>query len=85
MPETDGTPPIAILVTVDPDRRSEIAALGDRMRELGMTVEAILASIGVVTGTATRAQAAAVADLPGVADVEDDQTVHQRPSDLDVP
>jgi len=82
---TDGTMPVAILVTIAPDRRPDIAALADRMGEVGMTVDAILASIGVVTGTATPAQAAAVADLPGVAGVEPDQAVHLRPPDLDVP
>jgi hypothetical protein len=82
--ETDGTLPHSILVTVAADRRPDIAALADRMREAGMTVQAILVSIGVVTGTATPAQAAAVAALPGVAAVEPDRAVHLRPPDLDV-
>lgn len=85
MAQTEDTTPVAILVTVAPDRRAEIGALADRMREAGMAVEAILAPIGVVTGTATPAQAASVASLPGVAGVEPDRTVHPRSPGSDRP
>ena len=81
MAESDDTGAVPVLVTVAPDRRPDTAELADRMREAGMTVTAVLAGVGVVTGTATPAQAAAVARLPGVAAVEPDRAVHAWPDD----
>jgi hypothetical protein len=71
--DTDAAP---VLVTVAPDRRPDTAELADRMREAGMTIDAVLATVGVVTGAATPDQATAVAALSGVAAVEPDRTVH---------
>lgn len=73
---SDDSNAVPLLVTLAPDRRSDTAELAVRMSEAGMTVHAVLATVGVVTGAATPAQAAAVAALPGVAAVEPDRTVH---------
>ncbi|MCD2193696.1 hypothetical protein LQ327_09940 [Actinomycetospora endophytica] len=82
MTDDDGAVPTGILVTVDSGRRGDIDELADRMRDAGMTVEAVLGTVGVVTGTATPAQTAAVAQLPGVMAVEPDRAVgtqHEGP------
>jgi hypothetical protein len=70
--------PVPVLVTVAPDRRPDITALADAMRATGMTVATVLATVGVVTGTATPAQADAVGRLPGVVAVEPDGPVHTQ-------
>jgi hypothetical protein len=73
---SDDADAVPVLVTVTSDRRPDTSELAERMREAGMTVDTVLATVGVVTGTATPTQAAAVAAMPGVAAVEPDRTVH---------
>lgn len=85
MAEDDDTVPVSILVTVEAGRRADIDELAERMRAAGMAVEGVLRTVGVVTGTATPAQAAAVARLPGVAAVEPDRPVHTWPEDPGTP
>lgn len=78
---SDDVGAVPVVVTVAHDRRPDTAELADRMREAGMTVDAVLGTVGVVTGTATPTQATAVAGLPGVAAVEPAQTVHASHED----
>ncbi|GAA4759541.1 hypothetical protein GCM10023199_44640 [Actinomycetospora chibensis] len=51
-------------MTIAGNRRLDTAELADQMREAGMTVDAVLGTVGVVTGTASPTQATAVAALP---------------------
>ena len=68
-----------IVVTVDPAARPRIDQVARRLAQAGMTVDQILSTTGIITGSA---DAAAMAALGGVADVtavEPDADFHIPP------
>ena len=71
-----------ITVTVAADVDAEVVA--EQLRAAGMTVEQVLAAIGVITGTVAAEQRAALADVPGVLAVESEQTLRIPPPDSEI-
>jgi hypothetical protein len=71
-----------ITVTVAADVDAEVVA--EQLRAAGMTVEQVLAAIGVITGTVAAEQRAALADVPGVLAVESEQTFRLPPPDSEI-
>lgn len=76
MPWTDVT------VTVDDEHLGEIAEVADRLRERGMRVDQVLASIGIVTGSVQ--DVAALNAVPGVQRVDLPEGVDLGPPDQEI-
>lgn len=76
--------PDSITVTVDDDHLDGIEGLADQLRAAGMQVHQVLGTIGIITGEVTDAQRPAVARVPGVAAVEDQQVFQLPPPDSDI-
>ena len=74
----------SITVTVHDDHLGRIEALADQLRAAGMQVDQVLSSIGIITGEVTDAQRRAIAGLPGVAAVENQQEYQLPPPDADI-
>jgi len=72
------------------DERITVAVSGDadavarELREAGMDVEQILGAVGIITGSVAPGGRAALAQLPGVASVEAEQTFHIAPPDAEI-
>jgi hypothetical protein len=74
----------SITVTVQDDHLDRIDGLADQLRAAGMQVHQVLGSAGVITGQVTDAARQAIAGVPGVAAVEDQQTYQLPPPDADI-
>ena len=70
------TPPTWI-ITASGER--PVAELVVGLRKAGLVVGTVMADIGVITGRCSKAQAAALRKLPGVADVSPDAPVDIGP------
>ena len=67
------------IVTASGDR--PLPTVVEDLTRAGLTVDQVLDAIGVVTGSADEAAAAAMRAVPGVADVSPDQPVDVGPPD----
>ena len=67
-----------------PEQLAAIEDLVERLRQAGMEVDAVLAAIGIVTGSAQVARLPAIRALPGVAAVEEQTTFRIAPPDAEV-
>jgi hypothetical protein len=74
----------SITVTVHDDHLDRIDALADQLRAAGMQVDQVLSSTGIITGEVTDAQQQAIAELPGVAAVENEQEYQLPPPDAGI-
>ena len=82
---TPGTEePRAVTVTVADSHLGQIEEVAGRLRAAGMEVEQVLAAIGVITGTVPAAKLSAVADVVGVAGIEDQTKFQIAPPDAEV-
>lgn len=61
-----------IVVTVDPAALGHIDRIAGRLARAGMTVDQILSTTGIITGSAADQALARLRGLPGVAAVEPD-------------
>lgn len=78
----EGTP---VSVTVDDASLDAIDEVADRLRERGLRVHQVLASIGIVTGSVPSVQdVAALNDVPGVASVDLQEGVDLGPPDQEI-
>ncbi|HEV7807449.1 MAG TPA: hypothetical protein VGO80_16640 [Solirubrobacteraceae bacterium] len=73
--------PQDIVVSVDPERASDVA---ERLREAGMQVTEVLPATGVVTGCAEPSQLTALEQIDGVVAVERTRRVDLPPPDSPV-
>jgi hypothetical protein len=76
--------PHSITVTIADNHISRIADLADQLRATGMRVHQVLDSVGIITGVVTDAQRRAIAQVPGVASVENQHTFHLPPPGSDI-
>ncbi len=65
------------IITASGDR--PVAAIATDLRKAGLVVSSVMAEIGVITGQCTKAQAAALRKVAGVADVSPDAPVDIGP------
>jgi hypothetical protein len=75
---------VAVTVTVADSHVAAIEDLVERLRQAGMEVDAVLATIGIVSGSAPAARLPAIRALPGVAAVEEQTTFRIAPPDAEV-
>lgn len=61
-----------IVVTISPASLADIDTIAGRLAGAGMTVDQILSTTGIITGSVDDAAAAALGGLAGVASVEPD-------------
>jgi hypothetical protein len=66
------------IITASGDR--PVAEVATDLRKAGLVVSSMLAEIGVITGQCTKAQAAALRKVAGVADVSPDAPVDIGPA-----
>ena len=76
--------PNSITVTVDDDHLGRIEDVADQLRASGVQIHQVLGSVGIITGEVTDAQRPAIAQVPGVASVEDQQAFQLPPPDSDI-
>ena len=73
-----------VTVTVADSHAGEIEAVAERLREAGMQVDQVLATLGVITGSVDAAQITALGALPGIAAIEPQTGFQIAPPDADV-
>jgi hypothetical protein len=76
--------PVPVTVTVADSHVAGMEDLVERLRQAGMEVDAVLAAIGIVTGSVPATRMPAIRALPGVAAVEEQTTFQIPPPDADV-
>jgi hypothetical protein len=74
----------SITVTVDDVHRERIEAVADQLRAAGMQVQQVHPTLGIITGTMPESQRDTMANVPGVAHVEDQQLFQLPPPDADI-
>ena len=73
-----------VTVTVADSHVADVEGVADRLRRAGMTVDAVLGAIGIVTGSVAREQLESLRALSGIAAVEQQQTFRIAPPDAEV-
>jgi cell division protein ZapA (FtsZ GTPase activity inhibitor) len=73
-----------VTVTVADSHVAAIEEVASALRDAGMDVSAVLAAIGVVTGSIEEDRLAAIAGVGGVASVEEQANVQLAPPDAEV-
>ncbi len=73
-----------ITVTIDDDHVSRANEVADQLRAAGMTVEQVLGTVGIITGSVESAQRASLEAVPGVAAVEEETTFQIAPPDAEI-
>jgi len=73
-----------VIISVDDDRVEDISTVVDALRDAGLQVSAVLTGAGVVTGTVDGDRISSLSAVPGVADVEAEQTIALPPPDSSV-
>ncbi len=73
-----------ITVTIDDDHLARADEVADQLRAAGMTVEQVLGTVGIITGSVGPGQRASLEAVPGVAAVEDETTFQIAPPDAEV-
>jgi len=71
-----------VSVTVDDDHLDTIDEVAEGLRERGMQVDQVLASVGIVTGSAQ--DVAALNSVPGVASVDLEEGIDIGPPDQEI-
>ncbi|MEY2516813.1 MAG: hypothetical protein QOJ89_4171 [bacterium] len=74
----------AVTVTVAESQLAQIEDVAERLRAAGMHVEQVLPAIGVITGTVPAAQLTALAEVEGVASIEEQTKFELPPPDAEV-
>ncbi|MEA2931436.1 MAG: hypothetical protein QOI56_221 [Actinomycetota bacterium] len=72
-------PESRVTVTVDDDHLDDVEGLADQLRAEGMTVEQVLGSVGIITGSVSADKRSSIGGVKGVAAVEEEHTF-QLPS-----
>ncbi|MGH3903014.1 MAG: hypothetical protein ACRDTE_02260 [Pseudonocardiaceae bacterium] len=73
-----------ITVSVTDEQQANIDELAARLRAVGMEVDQVLPTVGVITGSVTRSQRTLIERAAGVAAVEDETSFQVAPPDSDV-
>jgi hypothetical protein len=75
---------VKVVIGVEDDSVSDLAAVVDRLRAAGVEVHQALEALGTVTGTVDSAALESVCALEGVAAVETSRSFRLRPPDSDI-
>ncbi|HEY7591983.1 MAG TPA: hypothetical protein VH969_02410 [Actinophytocola sp.] len=75
---------VPVLVSVADDRLGDLSVVVDGLRDAGLRVGEVLAAAGVVTGTVDSDRISTLSTVPGVADVEPQQSFGLAPPDSPV-
>ena len=73
-----------VTVTVADSHAGDIEDVAERLREAGMQVDQVLATLGVITGSIEAPRIAVLEQLDGVAAVEEQTGFQIAPPDADV-
>jgi hypothetical protein len=73
-----------VTIAVDDRHVGDLDAVASRLREAGLSVENVLAEIGVITGRTDEEHAAALEDVEGVAHVERSREYQLAPPDSEI-
>jgi hypothetical protein len=73
-----------VTIAVDDRHVGDLDAVASRLREAGLSVENVLAEIGVITGRTDEEHAASLADVEGVAHVERSREYQLAPPDSEI-
>jgi len=73
-----------IVVTVGPQRLTEVADVAEELRGRGMVVERVLESTGLITGTVPDNLRDTLGSVPGVASVDVERSYQLPPPDADI-
>ncbi len=73
-----------VTVTVDDVHRERIEEVAEHLRAAGMQVQQVHSTIGVVTGVMPEGRRDEIADVPGVANVEDQDVFQLPPPDAEI-
>lgn len=73
-----------ITVTIDDDHVPRANEVADQLRAAGMTVEQVLGTVGIITGSVDAGQRASLEAVPGVAAVEEETTFQIAPPDAEI-
>ena len=73
-----------ITVTIDDDHLGQADEVADRLRAAGMSVDQVLGTVGLITGSVDPAERPAVEAVPGVAGVEEERTFRIAPPDAQI-
>ena len=73
-----------IIVTVAPDALEQIDQVAHDLRGAGVTVDQVLSSTGIITGSVDAGRVGAVGQIRGVASVESDSDFQLPPPDSDI-
>jgi hypothetical protein len=73
-----------VTVTVADASVADIDAVAERLRAAGMTIDQVLATVGIITGSVPAEQLAALETIEGVAAVEAPTPIQLPPPDADV-
>lgn len=76
--------PRNVTVTIADSHVAQIDDVARRLRRAGMRVDGVLATIGMITGSAPAARLAALEAVSGVAGVEEQATFRIAPPDAEV-
>ncbi len=73
-----------VTVTIDDDHLSHADEVADQLRAAGMTVEQVLGTVGIITGSVDAGQRPSLEAVPGVAAVEEETTFQIAPPDAEI-
>lgn len=73
-----------VTIAVDDDHVGDLDAVARRLREAGLSVENVLAEIGIITGRIDGSRAANLEDVEGVAQVERSREYQLAPPDSEI-
>lgn len=73
-----------VTVTVADSHAGDVDEVAERLRDAGMQVDQVLATLGVITGSVDSAQISVLEALPGVAAIEPQTGFQIAPPDADV-
>lgn len=75
---------ISVSVVVDDVHAAVIGDVAARLRAAGMTVDAVLDAVGIITGSVSEQQLSALQAMAGVESVSRDRQVQLPPPEADV-
>jgi hypothetical protein len=73
-----------ITVTIADDHLGRATEVADQLRAAGMTVEQVLGTVGIITGSVEAGQRASLQAVPGVVAVEEETTFQIAPPDAEI-
>ena len=68
-----------LTVTVDDEHMDRVAEVADALRARGLTITAVHAEVGIISGSVDAGKQSAVAEVPGVSSVEEGQSLRLPP------